>query len=173
MPKVDANVEEGTIGRWLKNDGERVAPGEPLVEIITDKATFELEAEGGGILRRRIAAEKSVVPAGYIIALLADSEDECLPDVSDENGELMRRHVENLLSGAGKAEVASTPVAALTQKDASSRVKATPAARCLARREGVALENIPVPEGKPVQESDVLQYIRQRRGAQGGGRDAS
>ena len=64
---------DGMIGRWLKREGERVEAGEPLVEIITDKAKFDYESPASGILRKIVATEKSTVPVGYVIALFADA----------------------------------------------------------------------------------------------------
>jgi len=164
MPKIDANVEEGTIGGWLVEVGGKVEAGTALVEIITDKATFELEAEQGGILRGRVAAEKSVVPVGYVIALLTDTEDEVLPDVTDENKETVRRHLENMLLSADGA-----PAPDESPPDQEGHARATPAARRLARREDVSLDQIEAPEGKPIQESDVAAYLRSRDAAKEGG----
>ena len=50
LPRLSDSMEEGTIVRWLKQDGEAVAAGEALVEIETDKATMEYEAEASGTL---------------------------------------------------------------------------------------------------------------------------
>ncbi|MBM4033110.1 MAG: 2-oxo acid dehydrogenase subunit E2 [Planctomycetes bacterium] len=80
MPKLAANIEEATVGRWLKQEGEPVAAGELLFEAITDKAAVEVKAEGSGILRKVLAKENSVVPVGQAIALIAEP-DEALPDV--------------------------------------------------------------------------------------------
>jgi pyruvate dehydrogenase E2 component (dihydrolipoamide acetyltransferase) len=56
MPRLSDAMEQGTVVRWLKADGDRVEVGEELVEIETDKATMPYEAESAGILRR-LAAE--------------------------------------------------------------------------------------------------------------------
>ena len=62
MPRLSDSMEEGTIVRWLKGSGELVASGEPIVEIETDKATLDYEAEAAGVL-------DIVVPDGTTIAL--------------------------------------------------------------------------------------------------------
>jgi len=173
MPKIDANVEEGSIGRWLKQAGDPVQPGDPLVEIITDKATFELAVECGGIVRSHVAAEKSVVPVGYVIALLADDEQEPLPDVSQENEEVMRRYLESTVLGA--AEAAGRAGADADPSDPSARAaraRATPAARRLARQKGVPLEEIQLSQERPIQESDVVEYLRRQRNTEEGRADA-
>ena len=93
FPKFDANIMDGMIGRWLKREGERIEAGEPLVEIITDKAKFDYESPASGILRKIVAIEKSTVPVGYVIALFADA-DEPLPDVTAENEAALARYRE-------------------------------------------------------------------------------
>jgi pyruvate dehydrogenase E2 component (dihydrolipoamide acetyltransferase) len=74
MPRLSDSMEEGTIVRWLKQAGDRVAAGDAIVEIETDKATMEYEAEAGGTLEI-LAAEGATVVLGAAIARL-------LPDVS-------------------------------------------------------------------------------------------
>jgi pyruvate dehydrogenase E2 component (dihydrolipoamide acetyltransferase) len=69
MPRLSDSMEEGTIVRWLKADGDAVARGDELVEIETDKATMTFEADGSGVLRR-LAAEGDTVALGAPIAEL-------------------------------------------------------------------------------------------------------
>lgn len=70
MPKLDRIMTEGTITKWLKQDGEKVKKGETLVTIETAKATADIEAPESGIFRR-IVAEGSIVPVGEIIACIS------------------------------------------------------------------------------------------------------
>ncbi|MGB0730823.1 MAG: lipoyl domain-containing protein, partial [Miltoncostaeaceae bacterium] len=56
MPKLSDTMEEGTVLRWLRADGDVVAKGDPLVEIETDKATMTVEAPEDGVLHI-VAAE--------------------------------------------------------------------------------------------------------------------
>ncbi len=173
MPRIEANTEEGSIGRWLKAEGEWVEAGEPLVEIITDKATFELESERGGFLRRRVAPQNSVVPTGYVIALLSDEKGGGLPDVTEENEELMRRYRESLLFGAGEltAPEGQGPAEPVRRGSQAARVRATPAARKLARSEGVRLGEVKAPQDGVIREKDVLAHLHRGTGAREGGGD--
>jgi len=177
MPKLDANVLEGSIGRWLKAVGEPVRAGEPLVEIITDKAAFELESKHRGFLRACLAPEKSVVPVGFVIALLSEDADEPLPDVRAENDETMKRHRETLLFGAAATGPPAGPHPAPGEAEGGapggSRPRATPAARRLARSKGVRLEDVEPGAGGVVREEDVTRHLRQRDGSQEGLRDAT
>src|SRR3546814_4393337 len=58
MPALSPTMTEGTLAKWLKNEGEKIAPGDVLAEIETDKATMEVEAVDEGTLG------KIVVPGG-------------------------------------------------------------------------------------------------------------
>ncbi|MBV9417800.1 MAG: 2-oxo acid dehydrogenase subunit E2, partial [Solirubrobacterales bacterium] len=64
-------MEEGTIVRWLKRDGEQVAQGEPLAEVETDKATVTFDADADGTLRI-LVGEGETVPIGKLIARIGD-----------------------------------------------------------------------------------------------------
>ena len=50
MPKLGENMKEGTVNLWLKDEGDSVEKGEPILEISTDKANMEVEAEKAGFL---------------------------------------------------------------------------------------------------------------------------
>ena len=69
MPKLGLTMEEGTIGRWVVENGQRVNVGEPICEIETDKVTQELEAEAEGVLRQTVPAG-STVAVGAVIGYI-------------------------------------------------------------------------------------------------------
>ena len=69
MPRLSDSMEEGTILRWLKADGDEVQRGEELVEIETDKATMTYEADAAGVLAI-VAAEGDTLPIGQVIATI-------------------------------------------------------------------------------------------------------
>jgi pyruvate dehydrogenase E2 component (dihydrolipoamide acetyltransferase) len=72
MPRLSDSMDEGTILRWLKTDGDAVRAGEELVEIETDKATVVHDADEQGVLEV-VAAVGETLPVGAVIARLADS----------------------------------------------------------------------------------------------------
>ncbi len=74
MPRMGLNMEEGTILRWLKRRGERVASGEDLFEIETDKTNLIIQAPADGILQEILYDEGDTVPIGTVIAKLTRSE---------------------------------------------------------------------------------------------------
>jgi pyruvate dehydrogenase E2 component (dihydrolipoamide acetyltransferase) len=74
MPRLSDTMEEGTILRWLKQDGEQVQRGEELVEIETDKASMTYESDQGGVLAI-VAGEGDTLPVGAVIARIGEGED--------------------------------------------------------------------------------------------------
>ncbi len=74
MPRLSDSMEEGTIVRWLKNDGEHVSHGEPLAEVETDKATVTFDADADGILRILMGQGETVAVGGLIARIGERSE---------------------------------------------------------------------------------------------------
>jgi len=72
MPRLSDSMEEGTIVRWLRADGDTVARGDEIVEIETDKATMAFEADRAGVLRI-VAGEGDTVALGAVIATLGEA----------------------------------------------------------------------------------------------------
>ena len=68
MPKLSDAMETGKVIKWLKKEGDAVKGGDILVEVETDKANVEIEAFGGGVLRKIVIAEGGTVPVGELIA---------------------------------------------------------------------------------------------------------
>jgi pyruvate dehydrogenase E2 component (dihydrolipoamide acetyltransferase) len=78
MPKLGLTMTEGTIERWLKQEGDRVEKGEPLVEIITEKINFQYESPASGILRKILHQEGEVCPSRPTpIAIIAEEGEAC------------------------------------------------------------------------------------------------
>jgi len=72
MPQLGSTMEEGTILKWHKKEGDTVRAGEILLEIETDKASMEVEAPAAGVVRKILALAEAVVPIRQPIAILAD-----------------------------------------------------------------------------------------------------
>ena len=106
LPKLGETMQEATIERWLKKEGDTVKRGDVLLEITTDKATLEVEAYAGGVLRKIIAPEGQVVPVNEVIALVG-ALDEPIP--------------EEFIKGPAKmARVAPEPMLASKERTESS-----------------------------------------------------
>ena len=73
MPRLSDSMEEGTVAKWLVEVGAEVTRGLPIVEIDTDKATMEYEAERAGTLLQIVVAEGETAPIGATIAWIGES----------------------------------------------------------------------------------------------------
>ena len=73
MPKAGMDMEEGTVIKWLKNVGDSVETGEPLLEILTDKVNMEVEAEVSGTLIDIRANEGDVLPVFTVIGYIGQA----------------------------------------------------------------------------------------------------
>ena len=72
MPALGESVTEGTVTRWLKNEGDMVAVDEPLLEVSTDKVDTEIPSPVAGILQKIVVAVDSTVAVGAELAVIAD-----------------------------------------------------------------------------------------------------
>ena len=75
MPQLGESVAEGTIGKWLKKPGDKVAKYEPLVEVITDKVNAEVPSPFEGILREILVEEGATVPNNADIAVIETADE--------------------------------------------------------------------------------------------------
>lgn len=76
MPRLGMTMKEGTLVRWLKQEGDYVKAGEALAEITSEKITNEIEAPSDGILDKIVIPENETVPVGTVVAYLAESSGE-------------------------------------------------------------------------------------------------
>ena len=149
MPQMGYDMQEGTVVRWVKREGEEVARGEVLAEIETDKATVEYEAFVGGVLRKIVAEEGVAIPVGDLIAVIT-APDEPLPD------DLGISPPAETPATAQPAAVSPTPQVTPAAPP-SGEVRASPIARRIAREQGIDLATLngSGPGGRIV-EADVL-----------------
>src|SRR5262245_63063718 len=69
-------MEEGTIVKWNKKEGDPVKQGDVLAEIETDKANMEMEALGAGVLRKILVPAGGKAPVGSLIGVIADANED-------------------------------------------------------------------------------------------------
>src|SRR5712691_11104591 len=113
IPRLSDSMEEGTVARWLVAEGAQVVRGRPLVEIDTDKATMEYEAEDEGILLQILVREGESAAIGTPIARVGSPSE-----------------------AAVGAKPASEP------PQSSARANASPVAKRIAKELGVDLEGL-------------------------------
>ena len=143
MPKMGDAMEEGTLLKWLKSEGEEVSEGDPIAEIETDKVTMELEAEDAGTLAQLIASEGQDVPVGEAIAFIA-GEGEEVPERSEGGGE--EEAEEGGEEDGGGAQATATETEAPEGQRADGRAdghfRASPIVRRLAEENDLDLSKI-------------------------------
>ena len=144
MPKLGLTMTEGSIEKWLKQEGDHVEKGEPLVEIITEKLNFQYEAPASGILRKILHQEGETVPVSTPLAFLAE-ENEQLPEI-------------DAIPPGDPGEAPPPETARKETKEAPKRVFVSPIARRIAEEKGIDLSTLKGsgPEGRIVK-TDVLQ----------------
>ena len=84
MPRLSDTMEQGTIARWVKHEGDQVVAGDVIAEIDTDKATMELAAYEDGVLLKILVGEGESADLGTTIALIG-SEDEDVAETTARN----------------------------------------------------------------------------------------
>src|SRR5579884_766534 len=70
MPRLGESVTEGTVTRWLKQEGERVEADEPLLEVSTDKVDTEIPSPAAGVLTRIVVREDETAEVGSELAVI-------------------------------------------------------------------------------------------------------
>jgi pyruvate dehydrogenase E2 component (dihydrolipoamide acetyltransferase) len=131
MPRLSDSMEEATVLQWLKQPGERVGKGEPLVEVETDKATIVYEAELDGVLAEIVVHEGETAALGAVIARVAREG----AAVATSQGVPPAAVPEP----APPAAAPSPPAVVAAAATRADRRRATPVARRLAGELGVSL----------------------------------
>ena len=173
MPQMGYDMQEGTVVRWLKQEGEPVSEGEAIAEIETDKAVVEFESYASGVLRKVLVLEGATVPVGEPIAVVdgvdEDVGEESPPPPAPESAEPPPQDDEDEHEGQEEeAEPASSsiplPGAVEPEPEAAPpapprEVRASPVARRLAEERGYDLSLIAgTGPGGRITKDDVLAH---------------
>jgi pyruvate/2-oxoglutarate dehydrogenase complex dihydrolipoamide acyltransferase (E2) component len=171
MPQLGASVSEGTIGRWLKAEGDTVKKDESLVEIITDKVTAELPSPVSGRLVKILAHEDETVKVGAEIAHIDEAGTAAQGTTSASSAMAATASLTSVTGPAGASangavSASSAPVAlgaASASHATATQEKVSPLARRMAQEHGVDLDAIQgTGEGGRVRKEDILAYVAQR-----------
>src|SRR5688572_15952964 len=144
LPQWGMNMEEGTLVRWLKHEGDEVAAGEPLVEIETAKINDQLESPTAGVLRHILVPDGQTVSVRTVLAIIAAPGEEVVRPggapialtTSAPTGAVGPS--EGLGAGSGRAESAGAALEAAPR----TTTQIVPAARRLASELGVDLATV-------------------------------
>ncbi len=168
MPKLTDTMEEGTLLRWYKQEGDLVESGDAIAEIETDKAVMDLEAYASGVLRKVLVPPQARVPAGGLIAVIGRPDEDIAPLLEAEGRAVTEKEappvpawVPQAGETAAKAapevkrpERAAAPPTRVEPKVSNKKVKASPLARKIAEESGVDLATVQGtgPEGRITRE---------------------
>ncbi|XP_019089781.1 PREDICTED: uncharacterized protein LOC104732699 isoform X2 [Camelina sativa] len=170
MPSLSPTMTEGNIARWLKKEGDKVAPGEVLCEVETDKATVEMECMEEGYLAKIVKEEGSKeIQVGEVIAITVEDEEDIgkfkdYTPSSTADAAPTKAEPTPTPPKEEKVEQPSTPPEPKASKPSApptgDRVFASPLARKLAEDNNVPLSNIKGtgPEGRIVK-ADIDEYL--------------
>jgi pyruvate dehydrogenase E2 component (dihydrolipoamide acetyltransferase) len=152
MPKLSSTMDVGTITVWLKEEGDRVEVGEAIFEVMTDKIAIEVEAYEEGILLKKYIGNDGSAPVNSVIGYIGEAGEEVpatMPGL-ETSEEVIEEEVVEVKEIATKVEESSVK---------TDKVRATPAARRLARLNNVDLYDVKGsgPRNR-VQAQDILSY---------------
>ncbi len=171
MPKMGESIAEATIIKWTKNEGDKIAPDETLLEIATDKVDSEVPSPKGGILKKKLYKDGDVVAVNAPIAIIAlegsDSSAASLPQVKVD--------VSSSTQATNKVvvEIEKTVSAAQQTAKVSNAGGArfySPLVLNIAREEKVSMTELEMIDGTGsegrVTKRDILAYIQNKGNAQ-------
>ena len=173
LAKLSPTMEEGTIVKWSKQEGDAIKVGDVLAEIETDKANMEMEALGAGVLRKVLVPAGGKAPIGTLIGVIADASEDIAPLVAEAAKAASAPVAPPATPAPAKAPAAPAPVS-LTPAPATrpapapapapaapaGRLKSSPLARAIAAQKNVPLSAVAGsgPGGRIVKR-DVEGYV--------------
>ncbi|KYG70949.1 dihydrolipoamide acetyltransferase family protein [Planococcus maritimus] len=164
MPKLSSTMQVGTLLQWYKNEGDSVDVGEPLFEIMTDKINIEVESYEEGILLKKYFEEDEEVPINHVVGYIGEAG-EPVPDAppgesggsqkADDISDSRQAQVEDLTEQG----ISETSAQQETADANGKKLRATPAARRIAREENITLSEVSGsgPNGR-IHQADVMSF---------------
>jgi pyruvate dehydrogenase E2 component (dihydrolipoamide acetyltransferase) len=160
LAKLSPTMEEGTIVKWHKSEGDAVKVGDVLAEIETDKANMEMEALAAGVLRKVLVPQGGKAPVGSLIGIIANPSDDisallaeaqtapaapapASPPAAAPPSAAAPAPAPAPMRAEAPAPRAAAPVPAATTTTPAGRVKASPLARAMALERNIQLASVP------------------------------
>lgn len=172
MPRLGESVAEGTIGAWLKQEGDLIERDESLAEVITDKINAELPSPVAGRLVKILIQADETVPVGTEIALIEESADVASEESPAGPDAAPVESVQEAKTPLSEPQYATGVTHANGarggngRKEDEERQRISPLARRLAREHGIDLNEISgTGAGGRVRKEDILAYVDQRQSA--------
>jgi 2-oxoglutarate dehydrogenase E2 component (dihydrolipoamide succinyltransferase) len=164
VPALGESVVEATVARWVRKQGDRVQPGETLVELETDKVNLEVGAEKAGVLSKIERNEGDDVKVGETLGILEDlpagAETTAPPPTQSQKAPAPQTPAQQPVPQA----VAQPQSSAKPQMKAAQPPKATPSARRLAQELGVKLEEVSgTGSGNQITREDIQAHMQRQQ----------
>lgn len=167
MPQMGESVVEGTVGKWLKQEGEPVAEYEPLLEVETDKVTSEITASAGGTLLKIYIGEGQTVAAGTVLAVIGQPGEEIPPQAPPALSaqpapppDSMAEQVAEQTPQAAPASSAPSAGPLLSRDHGDGMPHVTPVVARIAAEHNVNVQQVPgTGRGGRVTKKDILAYL--------------
>lgn len=172
MPKLGESVAEGTVGRWLKQEGDLVELDEPLVEIVTDKISQELPSPVAGRLVKITIQQDQTVKVGAEIAQIEETADTDSAPAASTGAPATVAAASASAGSPAAASSAASPNGAASgyaprpAETNGQRQRISPLARRMAQEHQLNLDDIPgTGEGGRVRKEDIMAFLAQRQQA--------
>lgn len=161
MPKLSSTMEVGTLLEWFKEEGDSIEIGEPLFEIMTDKINIEVESYEEGVLLKKYYQADDEIPVNTVVGYVGEANEDVPAEPPALAGE--EESAADSDNAEDKAEK-KEPAAEEQAETSSDKVRATPAARRVARENNMQLSAIKGsgPKGR-VHEQDVVESADSQR----------
>ncbi len=167
MPKMGESVAEATIIKWLKNEGDKIAMDEPVLEIATDKVDSEIPSTAEGVLLKKLFSEGQVVQVGKAVALISSTV--ASPANSVQNNATQTKGTATPAMGT----FPTSAIVAAASKTADPVVRISgagkfysPLVRSIARNEGIGMAELDSLTGSGIEgrvtKNDILAYLSNR-----------
>lgn len=140
MPRLSDTMQEGVIRVWHKKVGDKIAPGDVMAEVETDKATMDLEAFQEGVLLH-IAVQQGVVPVDGMIAIIGQAGEDISALLSGQDSK-NKAVPEKEPTSAKQEPVDNIQDLPKAEAPADQRIKASPLAKSIAKEKGIDLNQI-------------------------------
>lgn len=174
MPQMGESVVEGTVSKWLVNEGDAIEVDQPIAEVSTDKVDVEIPSPSGGTLEKILVPEGTTVSVGTELAVI---------DGKDKKETGTAQKAEEKAEGKKEEKPSPTPAGAAPQareKEAQEKKtdkveidRLSPVVKKLAKEYRINLQKIPgTGIGRRITKQDILKYIEKEKPQESGSRPA-
>ena len=168
LAKLSPTMEEGTIVKWTKQEGDAVKVGDVLAEIETDKANMEMEALGSGVLRKLLVPAGGKAPVGALIGVIAEPGEDIAPLIAEAAAaaatpapaagpSAAAPSAKAAAPASAPAAATAVPAPAPTPKPAVAAPAATPAPASAAPVLRVTAADVPMPYSRILEKAYLPQ----------------